>query len=938
MSIKIPDYLSKKLHRSDLFSSIVATGLCVCLTVGYTERAFAQTTLQQESAAVDTVKLPVLYGRQKKSNIVQSTGHLHGRRLDKMPVAMLPNALAGQIAGLLITQNSGQPGQDLAEMNLRGKAPLVIVDGIPRDITAVNPEQIESVTVLKDALSTAMLGMRGMDGAILITTRDRADAPGSNVSFTTQSGFQSPVKLRSMLSSYDYAALYNEALRNDSRPEIYSVDDLEAYRTGSDPLQYPNVDWYNTLLRDNARFSRQTLNASGTSSAVNYFVTLDYLDQQGLLKESSENTYQTNGSYKRYLFRSNVGVQIDKRLRAQLNIMGSIQNGSEPGATMATVFADMLNTPNNAYPVLNPDGSLSGNQSYQNNLWGQSTGTGYRLNNNRVGFADLSLRRELDDLAKGLYAKGTVSYNTTLIQEIDRSKNFEVFQPLINVITQDTTYQQFGTRTEQVNTAGVSLRHQQFYTEFALGYDRDWGQHSVQALALYNYDGYQTNNDLDLYYQGGSGRVAYSFNNRYMVEVAGAYHYNNRYTPGRRTGFFPAVGLGWNVHKETFFAENIRFVDQFKLRASVGMVGNALNPGNFVYQQNWTGRPGYVFGAPPAQTTGTSEGNLANPFRTWEKARKINAGFDAAFAHQRGWLSMDYYQHREYDLLQQRGRNTALLGSTYPAENIGINHYFGIELNTGWADRVGQVNYFVNVNFATRDSRRVFMDEIEQEYPWMYQTGRRVGMIRGYLADGFFDTTLQGAAVQGYTPVPGDIRYVDLNEDGVINQLDQTVIGNDAPFLIYGATLGFRYAGFDFSALLQGVSNRDMLLNGDAEWEFRNNGLGQAQQHHLGRWTTATAETATYPRLTVGGNVNNHVVSSFWLHPRDYVRLKNVELGYTFDQQVLQRLHIKSVRLFVNGLNLLATSKAKVDRVDPETSGAIYPLQRVINGGLTIQF
>jgi TonB-linked SusC/RagA family outer membrane protein len=883
-----------------------------------------------------TEAFPILYGVQPKDNLVQSVSYLNGRQLEKVPTALIRNAWAGQLAGLSAIQSSGEPRYDGATLNVRGGSPLILIDGIPRTFSSINPEQIESVTVLKDALSTAMLGMRGMNGAILITTRHKAEKPGIGVTFTAQSGVQTPIKLRKVLGAYEYARLYNEALANDGKAPAYSPADLEAYQHGSDPYGHPDVDWYKTLLKDKSGFNRYTLSTSGNYNNVNFFVSLDYLNQQGLLKEDAANSYSTNTAYQRYLVRSNLDIKLNNRLSAYLNILGNIQDSNEPGYTTNSIFNSILNTPNNSHPVYNPNGSYAGNQNFQYNPYGLSVGTGYLKNNQRDSFVDLGLKRNLDDLVPGLWTKVSISYNTMLEQIIDRSKLFEVFQFSQDPISGDTTYNRIRERTDQVNLSNVNSRQQQTYAEVALGYDRSWGKHGLNGLILGNRDNYQYGANLNEIYQNLSSRFSYSFDNRYLLEFAGAYSGNNRYTPGNQFGFFPSAGVGWNVHKESFLKDKSNFISQLKIRASYGKVGNA-NPGYYLYQRNYVSATGYMFGTTMAANSGRAEGPLPNIDRTWEKSNKFNAGFDLGFARQRGWLFFDYYNNQNYDLLQVRGSNTEILGTDFPEENIGENKYSGVEVNAGWANKIGLVDYYVSGNFATRDSRVLFMDEVNYPYAWMQRTGGRVGQARGYVADGFFNASnLNAPTIEGYQPVPGDIRYQDLNNDGLINQFDQTAIGNQKPFLIYGTTLGLRVKGFDLSLLVQGMANRNIFLTGSDEWEFQNNGRGQAYAHHLNRWTPETASTATYPRLSVGTNDNNHIGSSFWIQSGDFLRLKNAELGYNFSPGLLSRAKVQSVRLFLNGLNLYTISEFK--KGDPETYQGVYPLQRVFNGGITVNF
>lgn len=876
---------------------------------------------------------PLLYRSQTDTKLVSSIGYLKGAYLESTPTNSPIAGITGRMAGLYISQFSGEPGADIPFMSLRGRAPMIFIDGVPRDATAFNPEQIESVVVLKDALSTAMLGMRGMNGAILINTRKgRAAKDMFNLNFKVQTGVQSPTQMRKYLSAFDYANLYNEALANDGKAPIYSQADLDAYQNGTDPFGHPNVDWTKTILKDNAAFNRYSINAEGSSKAVNYFVSLDYLNQGGLLKESGINSYSTNSTFKRYVFRSNLEMRIDNRLNVFLNLFGRIREGNEPGVGSENILPDFNTTPNNAYPVFNPDGSLGGNINYQGNIYGKSIYSGYYNTFNRDGFVDAGFTRKMDDLLKGWWVKGFVSFNTGMIQEINRSKQFQVFKMGIDNVG-DTTYQQYGPASlpQQANSSFVTSRTQQFYTEISTGISRSIGNNDIEAMLLASTDNSSNNFELTEKYKRLAAQVQYSWSKKYILQAAAAYNGNNRFIGGSQAGFFPSAGLAWNLHEEKFLAGS-KLINTLKLRASYGLVGNA-SPGYYDFIKEYGGATGYVFGTGAGAVGGISEATL--PYnRTWEKSNKLNLGLDLEFSQKRGWFSFDYFKNKFSDLLQIRGNNTTILGVGYPLENLGKNDYSGIEMNLGWADQVGKLQYNLSANISTLKTKVIYNDEPGYPYSWMLRTGHAVGQFYGYQSDGFVTTAGEGPVMQGYQSVPGDIKYVDLNNDGVINLYDQTSIGHEKPLLFYGFNANLHYKRFYFSLLVQGVANRQIMLTGNSEWEFQSNGKGQAYPHHLNRWTPATAASATYPRLTVGNNINNNVASDFWIQKGDYLRLKNIEIGYDFSGGVLRKASLEKVRVFVNGLNLITISS--FDQTDPETPFANYPVQRVINAGISI--
>lgn len=884
------------------------------------------------------ISYPILYGTRPDNKLTESIGFLKGKKLNSTPSGFISNGFTGRLAGLYTRQISGEPGNDGVNMLLRGQNPLVLVDGIPRELYAVNPEQIESVTLLKDALSTAMLGMRSMNGAILITTRKGKNIPGFQLNFKAQTGVSTPMRLPKPLSAFNYAQLYNEALANDGKPPFYSASDLSDYKKGNDPYGHPDVNWYDKILKKQSAFSRYTLDAAGSNEVMHYFVSLDYLNQDGLLKESALNTYNTNIRNQRYIFRSNVEVNLTNRVSMYLNVFGRIHNQTEPGMGSSSLFTALQNTPANAYPVFNPDSSLGGNVNFNNNIYGQSVMSGYIKNIYSDGYADLRLKRDMGDVLKGLWIEGKISYNLILNQEINRSKRFETFQMRVDPLSGDTSYQRYGTKSDQNNSSSVIDRRHQLYAQASLGYKHHWEKNSMTALLMYNIDNFTENSDLSNKYETLAGRVQYNIDNRYSIEAVASYAGNNRYQPGHRFGFFPAIGAAWNIQNENFF-NKAGLINSWKLRASYGLTGNAV-AGYFEYVDRYGGATGYYFGTSASSASGRSFKQPLN-VNTWEKALKLDVGTDIGFADNRGMISVDYYRDHYKDLVQPRGRNSALLGwGERITQNLGKNQYSGFEITAGWSSAGSVENkafsYYISGNLTISNSKVLFNDEPDYPYSWMQKTGNQVGQIYGYVADGFVTQAGQGPVMQGYHSVPGDIKYKDLNNDGVIDQFDRKAIGNQKPLMFYGADIGFAWKNLSVTFLIQGIANSNLLLTGADEWEFQNNGKGNAWQHNLNRWTTRTAAKAVYPRLTAGTNINNNVTSTLWIHSGDYLRLKNAEIAWSFHHINIWTIKMNQLRIFLNGFNLLTASDFR--QTDPETPAGVYPNQKVINGGISIRF
>ena len=896
---------------------------------------------EQSLAATKSVVLPE--GVQSAAKVTGAYGVLYGNELARVPVADITNALPGRLAGLYVRQTNGTPGADAASLNLHGQTPLLVIDGVPRSFTSINPNEIESITLLKDAMATNLYGMRASNGALVITTRKGVTGK-QEISFTAQYGVQSPVKKPSFLNAYDYSRLYNEALQNDGLTPLYSDADLQAYKNHTDPYGHPDVDWYRQLTRNNMRMTRYSLDVSGGGQFARYFIAADRLSQQGIFITSPANAYNTNNDFSQYSVRSNVEMYLNKKLKAYLNVYGVIKNGTEPGVSDTAILRNMLRTPNNAYPAFNKDSSYGGNIARQNNLYAQTVGSGYLSGYNRTLFADLGVRQELSAIVPGLWIKGLFSINADLAEVIDRSKTFATFQMQTDAGTGNTSYQQFGTNGTQNNTGGARSQSKNVFIQGILGFDTTLGNHEWSVKAIAGNQNYLFNSNLPLIYRTYALNAAYSYAGRYQLQAGLTSSGSNEYPSGHDMGFFPAVAAAWNISAEQW-ARTQKVFSLLRLKASYGRTGND-DIGYYDYQKNYTATGGYTMGASPTTISGVQESRLYNTMPRWEKADKLNIGIEAALCNNHLNIQVDYYHDRYFDLMQTRGRSIEIIGYNYPQENIGRNNYYGVEANMRYQARAGRLDYFIAANISTQQSTVVYADEVNRAYNYMKRTGQKVGQQFGYIADGFYqdaNDVAKYATTEGYKPVPGDIRYKDLNGDGVINQFDQTVIGSKAPLLFGGLQGGISWKGISLSFLLQGTANNSLYLSGNSAWEFLpvyNSvavGYGQAQQLHLNRWTPQHAATATYPRLTVGGNVNNQAASSFWIRNGNYLRMKNIELSYHFPHALTRKIGANDASVFVNAYNLFTISHSL--NVDPE-AGAFtdFPLLKMINTGVNIAF
>lgn len=905
------------------------------------------------------VRLP--YSQSVPAKITTaSTSAVYSQDLIKAPVTNVLNALTGRVAGLYTQQNSGQPGFDGVSLTLRGRSPLILIDGVPRSLTTMDLEEVESVTVLKDAMATAMLGVRGANGAILITTK-KGSVDKQVISFTAQTAFQQPIGMPKALGAYDYATLRNEAINNEVNvnPNFntglrYSAADLLAFQNQTDPFGHPDVNWQNQILKSTAQLDRYSLNISGGNSNVRYFTAVEHLNQDGLFKTSNANKYNTNDYLSGYLIRTNVDINVTPKITAGISVLGSIFNENEPGSTTASIFNSILTTPNNAYPVLNPDGSYAGTTQFVNNIQGQTTGSGYQQNYTRNIIADFYAKRSLDEITPGLYLKASVSYTSTLNENINRSKPVVAYQGFLSSTGVQTYGPALTPNSPQINTNSISTttgvngqgQYRQNYEEVSAGWDRTFNNtHGFDVALLVNSDSKFDGANLPYTVAGISGRATYNYKEKYIFEFAEAYNGSNYYPTAShyKYGFFPVVGLGWNITRENFM-KNYSWLNYLKLSANYGLVGND-NPGYFVYLQRINNSSTPYFGTSAGANTSLAEQTLANPNITYEKAAKFDVKLDGQLVNNHLGFSIDYYNNQFSDLLIQRGQNTSLIGNAYPNENIGKNQYTGLDFQLSWQQpKINGFSYYIAVNAGLQQSKVIYSNEVNQPYAWMQRTGQKVGQAFGYVSAGLFkdQTDINNAkqngvgVVAGYTPQPGDIKYVDQNGDGIINQFDQVPIGPTGPLITYGADLGVSYKSFDLSVLFQGVANYNVYLNGNSYWEFQNNGYGQAYQQQLARWTPATATTATYPRLSIGTNSNNETFSSFWFRSADYLRLKNLQIGFTLPDRYANAVKLKSLRVFATGTNLFTITRLK-GGLDPEIYNGVYPLQRLFNLGVNLK-
>ncbi len=923
-------------------------------------------------------KVDMLYETKEKELMVGSVGTVYNSQLSTTPASLYGYALTGRLAGLFTTQTQGfrtfmgsgdanttsdligsiaRTGlsifSDNSELSirLRGQNPVVLIDGIQRDIYSLDPENIESISVAKDALSSIALGQRSSKGMLLVTTK-RLTGGAPRLSFTAEYGVQQPLKLPKPIDAFNYSYFINEALLNDGKKAMYSTADLEAFKSGTDPYKYPDVNWYDEVYRKSSLMSRYNLSITGGGKVARYAVSLSYMDQDGLLNISNKDAKM---QLQRYLINSYVDIDVTKDFTVNVQLFGRLHDAYQPGATTATILSELLRTPNNAYPIFNRDGSLGGNNSFSTNLYALLNNSGYIENHDRDIMANVNLKYKLDRWVPGLWAKlnGNIAVQSAIA--INRSKQDPVF--LMQTKEDGSNYYtRYGSAVAQVNNYYNISNTRYWYSQFEIGYDKKIGDdHTFRGTLMGDWRRSTLNYDLPGTASNYVAKMNYDYQKKYMAEAAVNYSGYDRYMPGNKFGAFYALGAGWNMAQENFIKDNVSWLNTLKLRATYGLTGNGVdNSGYFiwrqVYKQDYWQTAVIGVGHSVAAPSAFVESALANTGITWEKAHKFDVGLDVSAFKDKLQFTADFYRDVYFDLLQIRGKSISIIGSAYPAENIGKNLYTGAEFTATYQNNVGAFNYFVTGNASIEKTKVLFMDEQRREYEWNKRTGLPVGQRFGYIAEGFFQTeedATTSAIIPGYEVHAGDIKYKDMNGDNVIDQFDETAIGKTTPLFYYGLTAGFNYKGFGFSVLFQGVKNRNLYIDNYNVMSVNGKGqlYGQLYDEIYARWTPETSVNAAYPRLKANAepflgipqDKYSLAGSTFWMHSGDYWRIKNINVQYTLPYNWVNRIKVAGITVFVNAQNLFTWSA--FDKVDPEVQAyGVYPIQRVINTGINVKF
>lgn len=966
--------------------------------------------LQEDTKALQEVVV-VGYTKQRKETMIGSVATITTKDLTQSPTANINNALAGRLPGLIVNQYAGgEPGVDQSELFIRGKATygnqsaIVIVDGIERDMSYLAPDEIETFTILKDASATAAYGIRGANGVIVITTKRGKAAEKATVNLKASIGINQPIGFPEYLGSADYATLYNEARLNDAKMtgadisslNLFSQQAIDNFRRAkgdnSDGLGY-DWDYYDFAFKPGLQ-EDVSLSIRGGTDKVRYYVLANYFSQGGNYKYSNAGEYDSQTKFTRYNFRSNIDININRYLSTRLDLGARITDRNAPGTTAGRLMTICATQPpylpilveenahpqNEEYIQQNPRGMLYGDNIYRYNLLGELSRTGYLNEKNTYLNGSFAMNLDMEFLTKGLKAEVMFSYDASEGRWINRKldtykdgyREYPKYATFMPIEGSDaymagghyTGAYKTGNKYDIDQTIGNGFSHNasdgRTYIQARLDYNRLFSnRHEVTAMLLANRGNRTVNNELAYHSQGITGRFAYYYNQKYLMEFNFGYNGSENFAPGKRYGFFPAGSIGWVVSEEEFM-KKASWIDFLKVRASYGLVGSDNVSSRFPYLAFYGGGSGYDFGNNfGTNVGGTSEGNLANANLTWEKARKLNVGIDFTTLNQRLALTIDAFYEYRFDIITDMNSDGIMgypdiVGKDAALQNLGEVSNRGVDIELSWNDKIGKdFRYYIRPNLTFSRNRLEYKAEVARKNSWRKETGKRLYENFVYVFDHFVADQEEADRLNkiGYQPwgqlIPGDVVYKDLDRNGVIDDEDRTAMGNPrSPELMFGIPFGFLYKNFDFSVLLQGATKSSILLNGAAVFDFpqfEQDKIGRVKKMHLDRWTPETAATAKYPALHYGTHDNNkNGNSSLFLYDASYLRLKNVEIGYNVSPKLLRKFHVQQARIYVQGLNLLTFDKLGDVDIDPETKSgdgaSWYPIQKVFNFGIDITF
>lgn len=951
-------------------------------TVPINGRSTIDVTLSEDITGLDEVVV-VGYGTQKRISVVGAQSAIEAQELE-MPVANLGTMLAGRVAGLTGVQRDGIPGFDGADLWIRGIStfgnarPLILVDGVERSLDNIDPRDIASFTILKDASATAVYGIRGANGVIIIETR-KGVIGKPQVSLDYFEGVTYFTKVPELADGITYMELANEALTTRGKEPKYSQEYIDRTASGENPLLYPNVDWLDEVFKDFGRNRRANLNVVGGSESVRYYTSLGYYDETGLFVTDGLESYNSSTRFKRYNFTANLTLDITKTTNVNVGVQGYLSEGNYP-ATPGTndgiagsIFSAAMEAPPVEYPVIYPGGYVPGKSANGGlrNPYAEVAKRGYRtLTRNNLN-TNLSINQKLNFVTEGLSASGLFAFDAFNEQNVNRGKRESTY-----FVDQNFPYTDNGELLLNETFTGQNFLgygrsnggNRRFYMQVALNYDRTFGRHAVAGLLLANRDDYSDafagnfTDAIPYRNQGFAGRITYGFDDRYFLEVNAGYNGSENFDPDDRYGFFPSVAVGWVASNEKFFAPLRGVFDYFKIRYSDGLVGAESGAGRFSYLsrvEQRDGGAGFDFGENRQYTWGIVE-TFYGVDVTWVEARKQDLGLEFITLNNDLSVIVDVFKERTEGAFLNRGDIPNYIGlNSDPYGNLGVVENKGFDGTITYTPTFDELRLDFRGTFSYNKNEIIENGQPLQPYPWLNRQGTGLLANFGYVAERLFtledDVDGDGFITPEDGPEypeqfgqiqPGDIKYKDLTGDGKIDAFDKQVIGDgDVPALTYGFGITAQYKGFDLSLFFQGQRYSDRFIGGFGIHPFvGGGGEGNIYAVATDRWTPENNNPyATFPRLSFGasevGQTNNTQESTWWLRDIDFLRLKSAEIGYTIPPRLTDKVKLLNARVYLRATNLFTISK--FDLWDPELNtrnGSSYPNISVASAGVTIDF
>ncbi len=939
--------------------------------IGYKERVvkmkpggILDVALEKNVTENETVVV-VGYGTQKKASVVGAISNIDPQKLQFSPTRSVSNGLAGMIPGILAVTRSGDPTNNSSDFWIRGistfsnNRPLVLVDGIERNINDLDANEIESFSVLKDASASAVYGVRGANGVIMITTkRGRIGSP--KVGLRVEGAATSPTKMPEYVGAVKYLEVLNDIYKNSGIAPLFSEEKIENYRNKVDPELYPDIDWWKEVAKNNAGNLRVNASVNGGNNFLRYALQLGYFNEAGIVKRDPKQEWNSSLRLNKYNVRSNVDVNLTKTTLLRVNIGGFLQTQiGPPMSSDFDVFYNASMTPPYVHPPVYSNGKIPMVPN-RVNPWALVTQRGFVTTNASKLESLASLEQDIT-YVPGLKAKFTFSFDKWTTNSVKRTKGGpDYYDPATqrdadgNLILNIRAYGQEFLDYEKTSDWG----DQAVYLEGQLNYNRTFfDKHNVGALLLYNQRNYDNGDKLTFRNQGLAGRVSYAYDRKYIAEFNFGYNGSENFAPGKRYGFFPAVAVGWLVSEEKFMENVTDIISTLKIRGSVGKAGNSNIGGRrFAYLSTIENTGSYKFGVNNDYfRQGREEGEIGVPNLTWETVTKSNIGIDLGFFNNVLNLQVDFFEEKRKDIFIQRTNIPGSAGFSRTVwANYGKVNNKGIDMSLNGNKQFSKdFSMTVMANFTYAHNTVIEKDEpLNVKGTSRSLEGKPIGQHVGYIALGLFtdeDFETGGSlkadiAKQTWNNkiLPGDIKYKDLNEDGVINDLDRTSIGGTwDPQVVYGFGLTAKYKSFDFGFFFQGTGNTYQVLGGEEWLPGASSGLrGNMLSNIDDRWTSDNPrQDVFWPRLTNYINENNKQASTWWLKKMNFLRLRNVELGYSLPDRISKKAAMSNCRFFVRASNILTFSPFKL--WDPElgtTDGLKYPTMRTVSAGLSINF